>query len=136
MDKRTIIAQLSSICEELDNDRRYDESAIITSVMRKLAVRDTHEDPTGEGTQDNPDYKPKQNIIPGKSGMVAPLKKIHSMGLLNEKGQRYYTSYMADHDAGQKAVTTSTLLKALQKLNHWGMLNNEGKRHMFILSQR
>lgn len=130
MDKRTIIAQLSSICEELDNDRRYDESAIITSVMRKLAVKDTHEDPTGEGTQDNPDYKPKQNIIPGKSGMVAPLKKIHSMGLLNEKGHRYYTSVMEKSDAGQKAVTPSTLLKALNKLNNWGMLNENGKQKL------
>lgn len=130
MDKRTIIAQLSSICDELDDERRYDESAIITSVMRKLAVKDTHEDPTGEGTQNDPEYKPKQNIIPGKSGMVAPLKKIHSMGLLNEKGHRYYTSVIEKNDTGHKAVTPNTLLRALNKLNHWGMLNENGKQKL------
>ena len=130
MDKRTIIAKLSSICDELDNDRRYEESAIITSVMRKIAVKDTHEDPTGEGTENNPEYKPKQNIVPGKSGMIAPLKKIHSMGLLNEKGHKYYTSVVGEGNTGHKTVTNGTLLKVLRKLSHWGMLNENGMQKL------
>jgi hypothetical protein len=129
MDKRTIIAKLSLICDELDNDRRYEESAMLTSVMRKLAVKDTHEDPTGEGMENTPDYKPKQNIVPGKSGMIAPLKKIHSMGLLNEKGHKFYTSKIGEDATplGKKdIVRDSTLVKVLNKLNHWGMLNENG----------
>jgi hypothetical protein len=103
---------------------------MITSVMRKIAVKDTHEDPTGEGTENNPDYKPKQNIVPGKSGMIAPLKKIHSMGLLNEKGHKYYTSKVGEGNTGFKAVTNGTLLKVLRKLSHWGMLNENGMQKL------
>ena len=126
MDKRKIIAQLNKICEELDNSRHYEESAMLTNIMRKIAVKDTHEDPTGEGTQDSTDYKPKQNIVPCKFGMIAPLKKIHSLGLLNEKGHKYYTSVVGEGNTEHKTVTNGTMLKVLRKLQHWGMLNQNG----------
>ncbi len=99
MNKRTVLASLNKIANELDNNGLYSEASAITSVMKKLAL--TREDqvgrtmaeifdaidqllrPMGGGTNNVPDEAAKHGVNiqnPDKESMKSFIDEIEKQG--------------------------------------------------------